>query len=524
MDRWDHERHGHHQLLRLDDDQRDRCEGADGRARARQQRHHHLDQRGGRQPGSDPDRRRGCAINNCGTWLDQTSADIPMRNDLGGAVATLNNTGTYTKSGASTATVGIAFNNTTCGPGTGVLTVNAGTLTLTGGGTSNGKFDVASGATLNFAGGTHDLSGTIAGSGTGQMLVSGSATVNTSGSNAFGGQVAVSAGTLNAGGTFSTGGFALSGGTLGGTGSLNASGSSSWTGGIMSGTGTTSSSGSLAISGTTARTLTGGHVLANSGTVTWTNAASGNQGLIQSGQGSAINNSGIWLDQTSADIQITSNLGGALANFNNTGTYTKSGASTATIGMAFNNTTSGPGTGVVTVNAGTLALTGGGTSNGKFDVASGATLNFAGGTHDLSGTIAGSGTGQMLVSGSATVNTSGSNAFGGQVAVSAGTLNAGGTFSTGGFALSGGTLGGTGSLNASGSSSWTGGTMSGTGTTSSSGSLAMGRDRSKNADRRARAGQQRHGHLDQRGKRQPGSDPVRPRLCHQQLRHLARPD
>ena len=41
----------------------------------------------------------------------------------------------------------------------------------------------------------------------------------------------------------------------------------------------------MTISGTDARALTGGHVLANSGTITWTNAAGGNQGLIQTGGG-----------------------------------------------------------------------------------------------------------------------------------------------------------------------------------------------------------------------------------------------
>src|SRR5437588_11072107 len=131
-----------------------------------------------------------------GTLRSQTTLDTSISNDFGGAASNFNNTGTYTKSGAGTTNIAIGFNNTSSGAGTGVVNVNAGTLVLGGGGTSNGSFDVAAGATLNFAGGTHDLSGIVSGSANSRMVVS-RGIVNISG-NAFGGQLAISGGTLNA--------------------------------------------------------------------------------------------------------------------------------------------------------------------------------------------------------------------------------------------------------------------------------------------------------------------------------------
>ena len=61
--------------------------------------------------------------------------------------------------------------------------------------------------------------------------------------------------------------------------------------------------------------------------------------------------------------------------------YTKSGSAVTTIGIAFDNTRGGAGTGVVNINAGTLALNGGGSSNGSFQGAG--TLNFGGGVYNL---------------------------------------------------------------------------------------------------------------------------------------------
>ena len=393
----------------------------------------------------------GSTINNTGTWLDQQAVVNSISN--AGGTNNFNNSGTYTKSGSTTTSIDIAFNNTSSG----IVNVNAGTLSLGGGGTSNGTFNVAAGATLDFGGGTHNLSGTFAGAGTGQMQVS-AGTVNATGTNAFGGQLAVNgSGTLNVGGAFSALGLNVTAGTLGGTGVVTLSGPSTWTGGTMTGTGAAVFNDALAISGNTFRSMTLGRTLTTNGTTTWTNAVGANQGLIQVSGGSTINNTGTWLDQQ-AVVNSISNAGGT-NNFNNSGTYTKSGSTTTSIDIAFNNTSSG----IVNVNAGTLSLGGGGTSNGTFNVAAGATLDFGGGTHNLSGTFAGAGTGQMQVS-AGTVNATGTNAFGGQLAVNgSGTLNVGGAFSALGLNVTAGTLGGTGVVTLSGPSTWTGGTMTGTG-------------------------------------------------------------
>ncbi|WP_410970397.1 hypothetical protein, partial [Salmonella sp. SAL4458] len=77
---------------------------------------------------------------------DQAIAGTSILNDFAGAMSVFNNTGTYTKSGAASTTIGIVFNNTSSGPGTGVVNASANGLTLSGGGTAN------SGSLFNAAG------------------------------------------------------------------------------------------------------------------------------------------------------------------------------------------------------------------------------------------------------------------------------------------------------------------------------------------------------------------------------------
>ena len=78
---------------------------------------------------------------------------------------TFNNTGTFRKSGGSAITTLVpVFNNLD----TGRLEVQVGTVSLTGGGTSSGSFDVAEGAILAFSGGNHtlDADSSVTGAGT----------------------------------------------------------------------------------------------------------------------------------------------------------------------------------------------------------------------------------------------------------------------------------------------------------------------------------------------------------------------
>src|SRR5208282_4425246 len=118
-------------------------------------------------------------LDNFGTWLDENSSNPTS---ITGAASTFNNSGSYIKSGSSATTIYTAFNNT------GSLSVQAGTLSLAGGGTLSGSEDVLAGATLNFNGGTYAVSNLGTGAGTGRLLVSGG-TLNTGGTNSFAGTV-----------------------------------------------------------------------------------------------------------------------------------------------------------------------------------------------------------------------------------------------------------------------------------------------------------------------------------------------
>ena len=422
----------------------------------------------------------GATINNTGLWFDTNIANpTSINNNLGGAQSTFDNFASYTKLGTATTTVSTVFNNEE----TGLLDVQAGVMSFTGGGSSSGTLNVVSGAEVNFGGGVFAISNLAAGAlaGTGEMLVSGG-TVNANGSNHFAGLLGVSGGTLNIGGPFDDAAFTMTGGTLTGSGALGVSGAATWTSGTISSTGGTTFTGNLALSGNSdARSVSGG-TINFAGTTTWTNSPGGDNafGAINTGSGALLNNSGTWLDQNSSNpTSINNNLGGAQSTFTNSGSYIKSGTATTTISTVFNNTS----TGVVNVQAGVLSLTGGGSSSGSVNVGSGAVLNFDSPSYALSNLVAGTGTGQLSISGG-TVSATGTNAFAGQLAISGGTLNAAGNLSAASLNMNGGTLTGAGAVTFGGPSTWTQGTISGTGSTTFSGPLAL----SGNSDARAISG------------------------------------
>jgi len=96
--------------------------------------------------------------------------------------------------------------------------------------------------------------------------------------------------TLAANSTIS-GELQMSGGTLSGSGALTVGGVFDWTGGDLDGAGTTTvaSSGTLNIGGSYAVYLTGGHILNNEGTATWTGT-----GEFDGSPGSTFNNTGLF--------------------------------------------------------------------------------------------------------------------------------------------------------------------------------------------------------------------------------------
>ena len=253
-----------------------------------------------------------------GTW--DVQFDGTISHNQGGAVPQFNNAGTFTKSaGAGTATIGIAFNNSN------TVQANSGTLALTNGGTSTGSFTAADLATLNFGGGTHNLNAGSSVSGAGTIGFSGGTTNLAGLANTYNvtGRTLINGGTANFNSAATTGTLELSSGILAGSGTLTVSGLTTWSGGEMSGTGTTQANGGLTLNGA-AKTLTSGRTLSNAG------APPGRAGNFNSGLGAIFSNTATGTWDVQFDGTISHNQGGAVPQFNNAGTFTKSaGAGTS---------------------------------------------------------------------------------------------------------------------------------------------------------------------------------------------------
>jgi len=454
----------------------------------------------------------GATINN------QAGATFNIQVDVGlshqsGAQPTFNNLGTVTKSITSgetdfTATI---FNNGN------TVNVNAGTLTIAGGGAHTGSFTVAGGALLQVGGGAaHTFSAASSITGPNGAVKFYGTTINFNGTLNIGsvtGGTSVTAGTTNFGsgavltslGALSIGGgtanfvtgspvtvpsFNHTGGTLTGTDTVNIGGQYAWSGGTQAGAGITNANGGVQISG-------GGHYLdtrtlnnASPATATWT------AGWIYLYNGATINNpsGATFAIQTTGDHGF-SPQGGAQPRFNNGGALTKTITSSTTDfnSTLFNNT------GSVSVSTGNLLLNGGGTSSGSFTVSAGAALQFGGATVlDTASSIGSSGvpapggvafasgtanvSGRYNVSGSTSV-TGGTTNFNpgaiitsvGALSVSGGTANlvTGSPITAATFSQSGGTLTGIDNLTVSGMFTWTGGSMTGNAQTNANSGITL---------------------------------------------------
>ncbi|HWV98604.1 MAG TPA: hypothetical protein VNZ64_02815 [Candidatus Acidoferrum sp.] len=293
------------------------------------------------------------------------------------------NAGTVRKSvNAITTTISIPFLNS------GTVTNGVGALALAKGGTIEGAFSAASGATINFNAGvfTYNTPPSITGAGTVE-ITGGSLTLPT---NVIP-NLQLLGGTITLGPGFQGGvitNLTLLGGTLPGnnlvsgsfytaaslTGSLTLlSGAAvNWAGGSMQGPVNIPAGASLIISSNTQKYLWG--ALSNAGTVTCTatgnlevDYASANNefGLIQNLAG------GLW------DMQNNQNLYNGYPNgayFQNSGTVQKSVTpGTTTISIPFNNS------GTVTNLTGIIIFSGGGILGGSLSVSAGTTLNFSAG-------------------------------------------------------------------------------------------------------------------------------------------------
>jgi autotransporter-associated beta strand protein len=238
--------------------------------------------------------------------------------------------------------------------GDGTLDAEAGTLSLSGGGTTAGTVDVASGATLDVDGGT--------------FILAKGATV------ADAGTLELSGGTLDAEAAVSVPNLTVDGGTLDGTADVSVSGALGWTGGTMAGTGRTvvAKGGSfsfgtaggygyetlereLDLAGT--GTLTGG-ALYLGGYDSTAQAYVGGTLAIQAGGSLSVDDTANIYDESNGKGQVS-----------NAGTLTKTGTGTTTVNAALTNT------GTIDVKAGTLSVLGNETNSGSITVDAGATLN-----------------------------------------------------------------------------------------------------------------------------------------------------
>jgi hypothetical protein len=360
----------------------------------------------------------------------------------------LNNAGTMLKTApGGTSSIAVALNNT------GTVDVQAGTLSLGGGGTGGGTFTVEAGAVLT-AGNYTLQNATVSGAGVLQvgtfnsLTVAGASTVQ---------NLTVNGGTVTANAALDVQNLTLSGGTLTGPATVTVENTFTWTGGTLSGTGDTVLNGASSLSGGFFSML--GRLVDNNGTAT-----------ITAGNSIDFTGSGVWNNNVGATfvLQDSSSLGNFFAGpssaFNNFGTLNKTGPSgTASIGVPFNNS------GTVDVQVGTLNLGGGGIGSSTFTVEAGAVLT-AGNYTLQNATVAGAGVLQvgtfnsLTVAGASTVQ---------NLTVNGGTVTANAALDVQNLTLSGGTLTGPATVTIDTAFTWMGGTLSGTGDTVLNGASSL---------------------------------------------------
>jgi hypothetical protein len=198
-------------------------------------------------------------------------------------------------------------------------------------------------------------------------------------------------------------GLEFNAGEIGGKGNLYVSGAGLWGGGTFSGAGATHFAGPLSISGWLTKSIDSGRVI-NVTDTTWGGNRGPNFNAIQLGLGGSagglIRSSGTWSDANAFDSYMMADFTDVSSAFHNNGIYNKQGNALTLIAVGYNNT------GTTNVNAGTMALGGGGTSTGVFNVAANSTVDFTGGTHHLN-KVTTSGAGTIDIGGNSIVNVNG---------------------------------------------------------------------------------------------------------------------
>jgi len=326
------------------------------------------------------------AIQNAGTWDAQGNASISNLASGGGFQNPAGSTFKKTAGGGTT-TIAVPLTNG------GALSVENGTVSLTGGSSTTGSLQGTADTTLQFSGGAHSVGSGASLAAPTVVVTAGSLTVDgtySADTNTFSGGTTTfnAAGTVLSMGSLSISGVAtvdlssgeaitptslsLLGGTLKGSDTVTVP-SAGWSGGDMTGSGTTTVTSLLTLTGSAAKDLSGGRVLRVTDTTWWQDT-----GQIRLGSGATIRNDLVWDCQGAATM---SNLGSAGGFLNAAGAhFTKSSFNTTSVQVPFTND------GTVQMSFGTLSFDGGGTATGAFTGAAGTTLRFAGGTHALGAT------------------------------------------------------------------------------------------------------------------------------------------
>ena len=332
----------------------------------------------------------GAVINNAAAAVIDitTDADITF---FSGAVGTLNNDGLMKKTAGTLDTeIALVLANNASDAAKGIK-VSSGELSFIRGGTSVGRFEPQSGATLSF-GGTDNftLSAASVVSGAGTVLFDGgggtrtingdydvAATKSTSGNTtsiteagAVLGATEISSGTLNVTTSATASSWTQLGGTLGGAGTVTVNGPTTWTSGSMIGSGATILNGNTTMSGSGTKSLVT-RTLTNNATLTWSG------GTFNVYEGAVINNAAAAVIDITTDADITF-FSGAVGTLNNDGLIKKTAGTLDTeIALVLANNASDAAKGIK-VSSGELSFIRGGTSVGRFEPQSGATLSFGG--------------------------------------------------------------------------------------------------------------------------------------------------
>lgn len=277
---------------------------------------------------------------NKGSFNDRNNTDALISTGGGGGVQSFVNDGNYLKLGLGTTVVRPLFDNR------GHVQVAAGRLSLVGGASHTGTFDIAEGATLGLGhdgavNGTHVLSaGQLLG--VGRLTVDGSPGLGTdariTGTGSFGGQLQMASGALDLPGQFTVARFEQHDGDVQGAGQLRVQGAAVMTGGRQSGSGSTHFDGALELSGNGSRSFALGRQVETTGITTWAgNTVAGGNTIVFDGANVVLRNRGSWIDANAHDTTLGSGGFGTGKLFVNAGTYLKQGASTTRIAAALHN-------------------------------------------------------------------------------------------------------------------------------------------------------------------------------------------